>query len=249
LERQEGIDTMFKKLIGFDAEVTLNGKDHRVQWCKGTLAIFGVDTEEEALAVLGGGVALDVAKMRNALPAPAARAELPVKDGADDGDDVDEVDAAEREAMREPAYNGLVCVECGEPQFRTPAGDSCANGHGGAEGVMRAPPEEEEVEETSTAGAKTGHTSSSEPNVSAPPREGKKRKPDVGDVAAAITVEALSEQTTIRGVLKAFIAAGITNPEEIIATCKSMRVKVPVLARVTNIEERVARSLEALQGG
>lgn len=32
-------------------------------------------------------------------------------------------------------YTGLFCSECGEPQFDTPPGVTCANGHGGAEPV------------------------------------------------------------------------------------------------------------------
>lgn len=32
--------------------------------------------------------------------------------------------------------NGLLCSACGEPQFATPSGASCPNGHGGVEGVQ-----------------------------------------------------------------------------------------------------------------
>ena len=40
---------------------------------------------------------------------------------------------AEREHVPQP--NGLLCAECREPQFTTPGGPSCKNGHGGADGV------------------------------------------------------------------------------------------------------------------
>lgn len=29
-------------------------------------------------------------------------------------------------------HTGFACSECGEPQFRTPSGDTCKNGHGGS---------------------------------------------------------------------------------------------------------------------
>ena len=32
-------------------------------------------------------------------------------------------------------YNGLSCSLCGAPQFNTPSGPTCDNGHGGALGV------------------------------------------------------------------------------------------------------------------
>ncbi len=38
-------------------------------------------------------------------------------------------------------FTGLVCSVCKEPQFKTPGGDSCAKGHGGAPGVEPAPGE------------------------------------------------------------------------------------------------------------
>jgi dCTP deaminase len=34
-------------------------------------------------------------------------------------------------------YNGLMCADCGEPQFETASGVTCKNGHGGAEGVEK----------------------------------------------------------------------------------------------------------------
>lgn len=37
-------------------------------------------------------------------------------------------------------YNGLFCKECDAPQYHTPSGVSCDNGHGGAEGVTRQDP-------------------------------------------------------------------------------------------------------------
>lgn len=42
------------------------------------------------------------------------------------------------EPPRDPyalAYTGLWCAVCGEPQFNTPSGVTCANRHGGADGV------------------------------------------------------------------------------------------------------------------
>ena len=33
-------------------------------------------------------------------------------------------------------YNGLFCEICREPQYLTPSGNMCKNGHGGAYGVM-----------------------------------------------------------------------------------------------------------------
>lgn len=34
---------------------------------------------------------------------------------------------------------GLMCSVCGQPQFDTPSGITCGNGHGGATGVEKAP--------------------------------------------------------------------------------------------------------------
>lgn len=32
-------------------------------------------------------------------------------------------------------YTGMLCIDCHKPQFITPSGDSCENGHGGAPSV------------------------------------------------------------------------------------------------------------------
>ena len=40
-----------------------------------------------------------------------------------------------------PSFNGLLCSLCGSPQFETPSGVTCANGHGGAAGEV---PEKED---------------------------------------------------------------------------------------------------------
>ena len=39
-------------------------------------------------------------------------------------------------------FNGLLCTLCGSPQFETPSGVTCANGHGGADGEA---PEKEDA--------------------------------------------------------------------------------------------------------
>ena len=36
-----------------------------------------------------------------------------------------------------PKLNGLYCAVCGEPQFETPHGVCCSNGHGGADSVEK----------------------------------------------------------------------------------------------------------------
>jgi hypothetical protein len=43
------------------------------------------------------------------------------------------VEKAAEEKEDKPKYTGTKCSVCGEPQFETTSGDSCKNGHGGAE--------------------------------------------------------------------------------------------------------------------
>lgn len=44
---------------------------------------------------------------------------------------IDEAD--EKNALEHRVFTGTDCVECGRPQFQTPSGVTCANGHGGAD--------------------------------------------------------------------------------------------------------------------
>ena len=46
---------------------------------------------------------------------------------------VDDVAYGDTEAT-DPQYTGLLCTVCDEPQFSSPGGRTCKNGHGGAAG-------------------------------------------------------------------------------------------------------------------
>jgi len=37
---------------------------------------------------------------------------------------------------KELILNGLICSICGKPQFDSPSGTVCENGHGGVEGLI-----------------------------------------------------------------------------------------------------------------
>lgn len=45
---------------------------------------------------------------------------------------VDKLEVARRKALLSPDYGLRTCSVCGEPQFETPSGITCENGHGGA---------------------------------------------------------------------------------------------------------------------
>jgi hypothetical protein len=44
---------------------------------------------------------------------------------------------ADKFDFTKPFLTGLACSTCFAPQFRTPSGDTCENGHGGATGIMK----------------------------------------------------------------------------------------------------------------
>lgn len=52
-----------------------------------------------------------------------------------------------KEDLFEPKYTGTKCSDCGEPQFESPSGITCINGHGGAEPQVEESTQEEAPKE------------------------------------------------------------------------------------------------------
>lgn len=59
----------------------------------------------------------------------------------------EEVKEEPKEDLFEPKYTGTKCSDCGEPQFESPSGITCINGHGGAEPQVEETTQEEAPKE------------------------------------------------------------------------------------------------------
>ena len=68
-----------------------------------------------------------------------------------------------------------------------------------------------------------------------------------GEALKTAFLAGLVSQSTIRGLLQHFISNDITDRNEIIAICKQHKKEVPVLTRVSNLDDRLGRALEALE--
>ena len=53
----------------------------------------------------------------------------------------------------------------------------------------------------------------------------------------------------LRDILAYFMKAGITDKDALVAECEKVRVSVPILARIANLDERVGRTLEVMDMG
>ncbi len=73
-------------------------------------------------------------------------------------------------------------------------------------------------------------------------------KPKTNGAAAAVPPE-LENARKLRDILAFFMAKGITDKDKLVAECEKVRAGVPILARITNLEERIGRTLEVMDMG
>lgn len=101
-----------------DASMDDDAKEALVKGCSRVTELLGVK-----FLVFPAGVTLSVVKERKAMDTCGGHQSV----------------FGETTSVMDPSLlqgSKLVCVRCGQPQFDTPSGVTCVNGHGGANGVL-----------------------------------------------------------------------------------------------------------------
>jgi hypothetical protein len=139
----------------------------------------------------------------------------------------------------EPAWSaetatplGTLCSVCHAPQVNSPGGPTCKNGHGGA-----APLDEE------TAGVPPDDSTEAEEVVA--PKVEAKPETNVVKLEKRLPAELIGT-SKVKDVVVYVVGQGAKTKEEVVAACSALRSKIPCLAKVTNLDERVGRILETL---
>ncbi len=152
----ENLKTLRVKLIDIQESVKLlRFKYHDLQRTNGDIKMQRGLVRDDKLTQLGGGDGYSQPQVNpdrsvpNGMQAPVPVEPLGPKEILDPNrrpedlpEPLDATHAAQiSEFLRrnpekaEPRYNGLMCPICGNPQFESPSGPACNNGHGGQEGV------------------------------------------------------------------------------------------------------------------
>jgi hypothetical protein len=227
------------RLRTFTSEVEVAGLMRRVQWDGETLTIFSVETYEDALKLLSidRGYPADwdaqeaPAKLVAPEPASATRpnittgAALPYDMPQDFKSQNERAQAATERARaeaKERAAASLAARKASDLAAVTPAGPSDDIPFGG--------------DEKPGAVCVVSEAAVDDPEAAGDPE----------DVKTAF-LTGLVASKSIRDLIKHFFDNGLTDRNEIVAICKQHKKVVPALQRVSNIDDRLGRALEALE--
>lgn len=82
----------------------------------------------------------------------------------------------------------------------------------------------------------------------APSAPASEAKPKTNGASVAVPSE-LEGARKLRDILAFFMAKGITEKSKLVEECEKVRAGVPILSRITNLEERIGRTLEVMDMG
>ncbi len=226
---------MAMKLKTFTGEAEVCGTSRRVEWDGDVVHVFGVQSYDDAMRVLGQGP--DFPASFNDAQEPETPSAIVVKPAT--GAPHPDVDVQAHKARDAAAAAATAAArEAAATRARESLeADQAKSGVAAvAPGPRGAKPDDD---------IPFGETKA--PAVAKPSVPEAASAPAGSEDPAEVFLAGLVACDSIRALIKHFHANGLTDHNEIVTICKKHKKVVPALMRVSNIDDRLGRALEALE--